>query len=595
MFISFFQRNKNSGLSLIESLIGVTLLLIVFISIFVLVQLGIKLTSQSKARIGATALANQRLELVRNLPYNGVGTIGGIPAGSIPETETIVRNGIPYTVKTTVVYVDDPFDGLFPNDPLAWDYKRIKVKVSWTQSLGGQVFFQTDIAPKGIETTGGGGIISILVFDANGQPVPQADIRVENSDVIPAIDASYQTDNQGRLFVPGAPACNDCYKITATKIGYSLDRTYKAGEQVRTQTLAIPDKPYLSVIEGQLSEISFSIDQLATKIVQTIKYVEEKTWSDSFDNEGKITEKFQVTVDSPLSEVRLEEQAGQYQTSGYLVSTTINPSGLIEWGRLNWNDETPASTEIKYQILYYNGTDWVLIPDEDLTVNGVPNSTGFIDSPIDLSQLDDFKYKSVRLKANFSTTDSSQTPKLFDWQITWFSSDTLIPIPNLAFSMQGAKTLGVDTNSQPIYKYKQNLSTDSEAQLTINNLEWDSYKISVSGSTGYDIANSFPSQPVNINPGANLTVIIKLAIHQTHTLLVTVKDSGGQALVGATVRLYKTSYDKTKLTTDSGQVFFSSLIQATYNLEVKMTGYADYLSPVDISGQTEQTIIMTTP
>jgi len=595
MFISSMRRHRNSGLTLIESLIGIALLLIVFISIFVLIQLGIKLTSQSKARISATALANQKLELARNLPYNEVGTVGGIPAGSIVESEIIVRNNIAYTVKTTVVYVDDPFDNTFPDDPLAWDYKTIRVKVSWSEFLGGEIFFQTDIAPKGVETTSGGGIISILVFDANGQLVPRADIQIENQEVIPPISANYETDDQGRLFVPGAPACNDCYKITATKNGYNSERTYAIGEEIRGQTMAEPNKPFLSIIEGQLSEISFSIDQLASKIVQTVRYVEEKNWSDSFDNETKISEKSQVIVDSSLSEVRLEEQEGQYQSSGYVVSITITPSSLVEWGRLNWNDETPISTDIRYQVLYYNGTDWVLIPDDDLTVNGVMNSEGFPDSPVDLSQLDDFKYKSVRLKANFSTADPGQTSRLFDWQITWFSSDTSIPIPNLVFSMQGAKVLGLDSDGQPIYKYQQTLSADANGQLTIPNLEWDSYRISVSPSTGYDIANSFPPQPINLNPGANQTTTIKLAIHQSNTLLLTIKNSAGQPLTGASVRLYGAGYDKTKITTDSGQTFYSPLSQTTYNLEVKMTGYSDWLSQVDVSGQTEQEVVMTTP
>jgi hypothetical protein len=595
MFTYFSQRRKKSGLTLIESLIGISLLLIVFISIFILVQLGIKLTAQSKARISASALANQKLELTRNLSYDQVGTVGGIPAGSIPETETIVRNNISYIVKTTVVYVDDPFDNTFPNDSLAWDYKRVKVRVSWSDFLGGEVFFQTDIAPKGIETTGGGGIISILVFDANGQPVSQADIQIENQELIPPISANYETDNQGWLFVPGAPACNDCYKITASKNGYNLERTYKQGEQVREQTMLTPNKPFLSVIEGQLSEISFSIDELATKMVQTIKYVEEKNWSDSFDDESKVAEKFQVTIDPSLSEVRLEEQAGQYQASGYFVSTTIIPSGLVEWGRLNWNDETPVLTDIRYQVLYYNGTEWILIPDDDLTVNGVMNSEGFSDLSVDLSQLDDFKYKSVRLRANFSTTDTTQTPRVFDWQITWFSSDTSIPIPSLVFTMQGAKTLGLDIAGQPIYKYQQILSTDSTGQLTILNLEWDSYRITVNSSSGYDIANSFPSQPVNVNPGANQAVTIKLANHQSNTFLATIKNSAGQPLIGASARLYRTDYDKTKLTSDSGQVFYSPLSQTTYNLEVKMAGYQDWLSQVDILGQSEQTVIMTPP
>lgn len=587
----------EEGFSLLETIIGAALMLLVFLSIFGVIQMGMKLVVQSKARVTALALANQKIELVRNLPYDKIGTIGGIPPGSIPETETIVRNKITYTVKTTVVYVDDPFDNLFPNDSLATDYKRIKVKVSWSGPGGGEVVLQTDATPKGIETTGGGGIISVLVFDANGQPVPQADIHLENSTTSPPIDAHYQTNDQGRLFIPGAPACNDCYKITAAKSGYSSERTYAVGELVRGISLATPNKPFVSVLEGQLSEVSFSIDRLSVKTVQTIKYTEEKSWSDSFDDETKISEKFQAMASTTISQAILEEESpGQYFSSGYILSNAITPTGLAEWRTLDWHDDTPISTDIRYQVLYNNGTSWVLIPDADLTVGGVKNSDGFSDGPIDLSGLDPLKYPAIKIKANFSTSDASITPGLSDWTIIWLSTDTSTPVPNLSFLMQGAKTLGLDASGQPVYKYQENLSTDSSGLLTISNLEWDSYKITVNSSaTGYDLANSLPAQPVNINPNTNQTTVLKLANHQTNTLLITIRNASGQALVGASARLYKSGYDKTKLTTDSGQAFFSPLIAATYNLEIKMAGYQDWLGTIDVNGQSEQAVIMTLP
>lgn len=593
-----YKSDTNTrGFSLIETLVGVSLMLLIFVSIFGMIQLGMRLVAQSKSRVIATALANQKIELVRNLSYDKVGTIGGIPNGSILETEILIRNKITYTVKTTIAYVDDPFDNTFPNDPLAWDYKRVKVKVFWPDGGGGEIFLQTDVAPKGIETTGGGGILSVLVFDANGQPVPQADIHIENSSVLPAIDANYQSDNQGRLFLGGAPVCNDCYKITSTKIGYSGERTYAVGELVRGIALATPNKPLVSILEGQLSEVSFTIDKLSAKTAQTIKYTEEKTWSDSFDDETKISEKFQAIASTTISSALLEEQsAGEYFSSGYILSVAIIPTGLVDWKSLDWNDNTPISTDIRCQILYNNGTAWVLIPDSDLTVGGVKNSEGFSVGPVDLSELDSFKYQSVKIKANFSTADTAFTPALLDWQIAWLSSETSTPIPNLAFTMQGVKTLGLDDGGQPVYKYKENLSTDSSGQLTISNLEWDSYKITIDGAaTGYDIANSLPAQPVNINPAGNQTTILELANHKTNTLLVTAKDSSGQPLIGASVRLYKTGYDKTRLTFPSGQSFFSLLTLATYNLEIKMAGYQDFSGTVNISGQIEQAIVLTPP
>lgn len=590
-----WQKNKNSGLTLIEVLVGAALMLVVFLGIFGLIQLGMKVVAQSKARITATALANQKIELAHNLAYNQVGTVGGIPNGSIPEDETDTLNGVAYSVKTTVVYVDDPFDGTFPNDPLPWDYKRVKVTVSWTGFLGGSVFLITDIVPNGVETTGSGGVISLVVFDANGQPVPQAAVHVENPNVSPAISADYQTNDQGELFLPGAPACNNCYNISATKSGYSLDRTYAVGEVVGGTAIAVPDKPFLSVLEGQQSDISFSIDRLSTQTVQTKQYVEEVTWDDSFSDQTQIDAAFQTIASTTLGDVMLDGTGGQYFQTGYLVSKAITPSNLDTWGRFNWNQDLPPSTLIKYHLLYATSSSWQMIPDSDLTIGGVTNSSGFTSAPIDLSGLDPQKYQSLKLEADFSTTDFSQTPLLHDWQITWFSSDTNTPVANLAFLLRGTKTVGTDSTGNPVYKYQQNLTTDSNGQITLNNLEWDSYQITINNqATGYDLANSEPAQPVALDPNTNQTVVLKLAVHQSNTLLVAVQNAGGLPLTGATVHLYKTGYDKLKVASDSGQAFFSPLSATTYTLEVKMTGYEDWSNPVTISSQTEQNVSLST-
>lgn len=578
-----------------EVIIGMALMLIVFVGIFGIIQLSFKMVGQSKARITATSLGNEKMETVRNMPYDQIGTLGGIPPGSIIETETTIRNGITYTIKTSVIYIDDPFDDVFPADSVPTDYKHVRVKITWTGFLGGEVALQTDVAPKGVETTVGGGILSVLVFDASGQPISQADVHIENSTSSPPIDQHYQTDSTGHIFLPGAPACADCYKITATKANFSTDRTYLKGELVRGVAVDKPLIPYVSVIENKLSEVSFSIDRLATKTVQTVRYVEEKNWSDSFDDETKISEKNQVSASSTLSALLLDEQIGQYFPSGWAVSVANTPVSLAEWSRLTFNADAPPGTDLKIQLLYSTSSTWELIPDSDLTISGVKNSDGFPFSPIDLTGLNPVKYHSLKIKANFSTSDLAQTPKLYDWEIAWFTSDTGTPVPNLAFLMQGSKTIGSDALGNPIYKYEQNLNTDASGQIVISNLEWDTYKISVSASSGYDIANSEPPQPVAVNPGAIQTTILKLAAHFSDTFLVTVQNSAGQPLAGASVRLYKSGYDKTKLSSASGQAFFSPLSAAVHNLEIQMSGYQDWTGTVDIAGQTELVVVMTPP
>jgi hypothetical protein len=208
----------------------------------------------------ATALATQKMEEVRNLPYNSVGTVGGIPIGSLLQEEIVPVNGQNYTVKFNVVYIDDPFDKLAPLDTVNADYKRVKVSVTWTGPFPSinPVTMITDVMPKGIESDAGGGTLQVNVINALGQAVPNATVNVVNTTVVPNINLQTLTDNNGLVTLPGAPACNDCYRVTATKSGYSTDRTYGTTEVTN------PLKPHAGVLEDNVTALTLAIDQLAS-------------------------------------------------------------------------------------------------------------------------------------------------------------------------------------------------------------------------------------------------------------------------------------------------------------------------------------------
>ena len=264
------QIKFHFGLSLVETLISITIFLLIVLSVYSAFAGIIKLTSITKAKVSAWSLVNQKLEIIHNLAYKNVGTIGGIPNGTIPQNEDIVLNGINYHIQTTIVYYDDPADGISVSDDgtdtLPTDYKKVKIIVSWNGHFSGQVSGETTIAPPGLETDAGGGTLRIKVFNASGDPVPQAQVRIDNNKVDPSIGADYLTDNQGIVTLFGAPTSTEGYEIKVTKDGYSADRTYTTDE------VANPAKPPASVMENQLTEISFSIDQVSqfnlnTKIV----------------------------------------------------------------------------------------------------------------------------------------------------------------------------------------------------------------------------------------------------------------------------------------------------------------------------------------
>lgn len=252
-------------------LIAIGIFLILSQAVVSLMFSSFDLVSFNKARTNAKFIASEQIELIRNLSYENVGTQNGIPAGNLPQNQTRFINGLEYNIKTNIIYIDDDFDGTAPNDLLPNDYKRARVDVSWgglAESGENTVTLITDISPNGIETTTGGGTISILVFDSEGNGVSEANVLVEAPTLNPPISIELETNQNGIIILPGAPVCNSCYKITVTKENYSSERTYS------TEEITNPAKSDLTVLESQLTEISFAIDEFANFTLNTTAGIE---------------------------------------------------------------------------------------------------------------------------------------------------------------------------------------------------------------------------------------------------------------------------------------------------------------------------------
>ncbi len=580
------KKKEAAGFSLLETVIGTALMLIVFVSIFGVFNMAVKLVGKAKAKAGAVALGQERMEMVRNLPYDKVGTINGMVSGGIPQTETIILNGIEYTRKNFVNYVDDPKDGTGlaseggdDENDVTSDYKVFKTELSW-RGAGGPIVFVTNIVPKGIETDIGGGTLKINVFDASVSPVASAKVRIENTLTNPPILTEVLTNNDGRIVFQSA-ATSSGYQITVTKDGYSTAKTY-AAEAPNVN----PNPEHLAIFEGETTEASFVIDKISSNTVRTWEPVKEFSWSDSFADWLKVSDYASTTASSGSAALE-EEKPGSYWPSGYLMSQDIGPIDyMVNWKEFSWNDVTGASTTAKYKIVYYQNPDWVDVPDSDLP----GNAAGFEVSPVDLSGLSTTTYPSLRLRADLSTEDASSTPFVSDWKLSWNAGPT--PLPNLAFHMRGEKTIGRDSGDDPIYKYDADLSTGADGTLAIGGLEFDIYAISVASTTGYDVSESCPFQPINVSPGTASTTDLTLVPHAANTLLVSARDDSGAAVSGASARLYKIGYDETKTTSSCGQSFFSPLPSGNYTLEFSKEGYETASSTVGVGGQSSLELIM---
>lgn len=209
------------GFTLIESLVFLFLFTLISVTFFQTYSIGTRLIIESKNRLGATALANQKMEVIRSIAYDAIGTTTGIPAGDLMENESVSVNTVRYQVHTFVQYVDDAFDGTVAlgTDVIPTDYKRVRVTVAWgNQGDDQKVILFGNFSPKGIETAGGGGVLSINVLNGAGNGVSGVTVHIVNAAA--GVDVTGATDVTGNLTLPGAPVGTEDYVITVAKAGY---------------------------------------------------------------------------------------------------------------------------------------------------------------------------------------------------------------------------------------------------------------------------------------------------------------------------------------------------------------------------------------
>ncbi len=173
-----------------------------------------------------------------------------------------------------------------------------------------------------------------------------------------------------------------------------------------------------------------------------------------------------------------------------------------------------------------------------------------------------------------NSTDPAVTPAITGWSIT--ARQESVPIPNVSFNLTGSKTIGSTGVGAPIYKTIVTSSTDSSGQKTLP-LEWDSYDLDVSG---YDVIDACYAPPFALSPGATISAELTLGAPTSNSLLVSVTDSTGAIVPGATVTLSRAGYTKTKTTSSCGTAYFGNLTSASdYRIDLSKSGYTSTIVP----------------
>lgn len=564
--------------------------------------MAMRVTSQSRAQTTALYLASQKIEEIRNLPYEQIKTI----------QESITADGINYDIQIIVEFVDDCADGTIegldcdgesvPPDAAPDDYKKVQVKISWEELWGGEKVLSTRIASGRLETGEGMGGLRILVSDSTGTPLeidiidqfppcPLSALHIKNDNT--GLDQCFGTDpaNPGsRLLILEASSEPDDYKIRVQKQDYAFSETFKAGDLYNETVIASPDKKNPTINEGELYLITFIIDPTSELNIITAAPWGGGSFFNNFLNQDKIIEINNLEIAG--KEVFLAESSpGFYYESGSLTSAQAAPEQITEWYQFSWFDFQEPETGISYQLWAATSTEWFLVPDDDLP----GNSEGLIVSPADLSALDIEKYPKLRAKANFSTTDTTKTPFLYQWQISWKDGEAT-PISDVKFSLYGEKTVGTDEQEAPIYKYLDTVFSNADGEKFFSQMETDNYYF-------YDFSKD--NNPLSLDPELSPMPVVLLPATTTeatlylkaeNSLLIKVQDADtGELIFGAAAELVNSAfgYSQTQNTNREGEALFIPLEKsADYDLTITAENYYQENFSVSVEGETFKQITL---
>jgi len=313
-------RNRG-GFTLVEVLIGTFILIVVLLGVYQAISSVATLVRAARVKIDATMLANEQIEIARNLAYQDVGIIAGVPAGKIPRTQTVVRDGFTFNIVSSVRNIDDPFDGQAGsstyNDLAPGDYKQLEIDLSCancpTDVFTSQVFVTT-ISPRNLETSTGNGSLFIKVFNGNGDPVSGASVQIVNTSGASPINISETTNNSGIFQLVDTPPGSLAYRVSVTKAGYSSDNTVSASADNPN-----PLKPPATVVASQATQLSFVIDRLSRLKVYTKNVACTSLPGANFNLRG---------------EKKIGQDPDVYKYDNNLISDS---SGFIDLPNLEWD------------------------------------------------------------------------------------------------------------------------------------------------------------------------------------------------------------------------------------------------------------------
>ena len=591
---------SSKGFTLIEILVSVAIFVMIMAGVYAVIMYVFKLTYVSRVRVLETQISNEYIEVIRNLPYENVGTVGGVPNGTWPAVTSTLRNSITFSVNTIIRNVDDSADGTIggsPNDTSPADYKLVEVSVSCVSCSGGQIepqFLTARISPKGLESATQNGALFVKVYDASGVVIPEATVHITNSAVTPAIDLTDVTNANGDLQIIDIATSTESYNITVTKNGYTSDYTVAASVSNPN-----PVKPPATVISQTVTNISFSIDKISTVELSTISALCNPISSIVFNVAGS-----KIIGTNP----------SLYK---YNHNITTNGSGAYTLSNLEWDTYTFNMSNGTYDVA---GT----IPTLPLFLfpNTTQNLSIILKTHTTNSLLVTVKDNGTKLPLTSATITLSKTGvgetlvtgRGYLRQTDWSGgSGQEIYIDETKYLEQSGV---VETNSPAgdlslkkiggKYQWSGDLissTIDFGTASNFTNIVWE--PLSQPPQTGVDalrfqIATTASSTPTSWDfLGPDGTDATYYSISDTNISSIHNGDRYlrykvflSTASQNSTPQLSEVAFSYTSGCTPPGQAFFSSLETGLYDMTIEIPGYQTVVTSVDVSGRTQAEVLM---
>lgn len=240
------MKRQEGGYTLVELMLSIVILATISLAFFSLFTSLLHSAIIAKRQAVALTLATNQMEYLKSLPYDNLAVAGGsiVSNNTMPSTFTKTVNGERYTVKTSIEYADDAYDGCgsYPTQALkeqycrnypaptgapatdtnAADNKAVSVTVTDKANLR-LSFVDTNIAARVAETASNTGAIFVRVVDDSGNPLTGATVVVTNSTTSPVVNVSGTSDQNGIIIFYGLPpdGTNSDYNVSASLINHS--------------------------------------------------------------------------------------------------------------------------------------------------------------------------------------------------------------------------------------------------------------------------------------------------------------------------------------------------------------------------------------